>query len=68
MGKEAASLGNEAGRGELWGGAGYDGVAVRGKAHLAAVKAARGVGSRKVLPLLVHPATLAASTHGGRAR
>jgi hypothetical protein len=42
---------------------GYDELVVRCDAHLAAVQAARksrSAGPRKLLPLMVHPATLAA--------
>ena len=45
---------------ELLGKAGYDELVVRCEAHLAGVKAARAKGARTLLPLLVHPATLAA--------
>ncbi|CCH77134.1 conserved hypothetical protein [Nostocoides japonicum T1-X7] len=42
----------------LMGEAAYAELVVRCEAHLTAVKAARRNGSRKLLPLLVHPATL----------
>jgi hypothetical protein len=45
---------------ELMGSAGYDEMVVRCEAHLVAAKAAQANGSRKLLPLLVHPATLKA--------
>ena len=38
----------------------YAELELRCEAHLASVKAARNAYSRKLLPLLVHPATLAA--------
>ncbi|GAB3588007.1 hypothetical protein [Calidifontibacter terrae] len=44
----------------LMGAAGYAQLVERCEAHLAAVTAARASGNRKMLPLLVHPATLAA--------
>ncbi len=42
----------------------YDELVIRCEAHLAAVKAARATGARKLLPLLVHPATLEAQGEG----
>jgi hypothetical protein len=45
---------------ELMGSAAYDELAVRCDAHLIAVQAARSHGAPELLPLLVHPATLAA--------
>ena len=44
----------------------YDELVVRCEAHLKAVRAARTVGSRQLLPLLVHPATLAAGVIPGK--
>ena len=47
----------------------YDELVVRCEAHLVAAKAAqkaKSVGSRRLLPLLVHPATLAARGDTGR--
>ncbi|MEO8556333.1 MAG: hypothetical protein ABI474_06645, partial [Actinomycetota bacterium] len=49
---------------ELMGPAAYDEMVVRCEAHLVAAEAARANGSRKLLPLLVHPATLAARAEG----
>lgn len=49
---------------ELMGEAAYAALVVRCEAHLAAVKGAQTVRSRKMLPLLVHPATLAAGGPG----
>ena len=45
---------------ELMGEPGYEQLVLRCEAHLRAVTAARRIGNRKLLPLLVHPATLAA--------
>ena len=45
---------------ELIGEPGYEQLVLRCEAHLRAVTAARRIGNRKLLPLLVHPATLAA--------
>jgi len=45
---------------ELMGEDAYAALVVRCEAHLASVKAAQTVRSRRMLPLLVHPATLAA--------
>ena len=45
---------------ELMGETAYEELVVRCEAHLRAVTAARRIGNRKLLPLLVHPATLAA--------
>jgi hypothetical protein len=42
------------------GGPAYEELAKHCLAHLATVKAARSNGGRRLLPLLVHPATLAA--------
>lgn len=82
VGKEPVYRSNSAELTELMGPAGYDELAVRCEAHLAAVEAMQAtqgrrastgrravaksdpafpdVGSRSLLPLLVHPATLAA--------
>jgi hypothetical protein len=45
---------------ELMGEPAYGQLVLRCEAHLRAVTAARRIGNRKLLPLLVHPATLAA--------
>jgi hypothetical protein len=45
---------------ELMGEPAYAQLVLRCEAHLRAVTAARRIGNRKLLPLLVHPATLAA--------
>lgn len=49
---------------ELMGEPAYDELSVRCAAHLASVKAARTVRGRRMLPLLVHPATLASGRPG----
>ncbi|MDO5503414.1 MAG: hypothetical protein Q4G67_09610 [Actinomycetia bacterium] len=49
---------------ELMGEPAYAALVVRCEAHLTAVKGAQAVRSRKLLPLLVHPATLAAGGPG----
>jgi len=68
VGKEPVYLSSSGELRELMGAAAYDELAVRCEAHLVAVRAARGNGSRTMLPLLVHPATLAAEADRGRAR
>ena len=45
---------------ELMGAPAYQQLVLRCEAHLRSVTAARRIGNRKLLPLLVHPATLAA--------
>ena len=45
---------------ELMGAGAYEQLAIRAEAHLAQVKAVRAQGVRKLLPLLVHPATIEA--------
>jgi hypothetical protein len=45
---------------ELMGVSAYEELVLRCEAHLRAVTAARRIGNRKLLPLLVHPATLSA--------
>ncbi len=51
---------------ELMGETAYAELVVRCEAHLKAVRAARSVGSRQLLPLLVHPATLEAGVVPGK--
>jgi hypothetical protein len=46
----------------------YAELELRCEAHLASVKAVRNNGTRKLLPLMVHPATLAAQAGPGQAR
>ena len=46
--------------------AAYEELVVRCEAHLAMVRHARSAGARKLIPLLVHPATAEAGTIGGR--
>ncbi|MGZ4627666.1 MAG: hypothetical protein ACXVYY_04695 [Oryzihumus sp.] len=60
VGKEPVYRSNRGELVELMGQAAYDELVVRCEAHLAVVKAARSKGSRTLLPLLVHPATLQA--------
>src|ERR1019366_5245846 len=62
IGKEPVYRSNGAELRELMGSAAYDELVVRCDAHMVAVQAARSAGSRKLLPLLVHPATLAAQS------
>jgi hypothetical protein len=45
---------------------GYAELVLRCEAHLDTVKRARSAGARQLIPLLVHPATVAAGTVGGR--
>ena len=44
----------------------YAELVLRCEAHLDTVKRARSAGARQLIPLLVHPATVAAGTVGGR--
>jgi len=60
VGREPVFRSNEGELRELMGDAAYDELAKHCVAHLAVVKAARSNGGRTLLPLLVHPATLAA--------
>jgi hypothetical protein len=60
VGREPVFRGSHAELRELMGNAAYEELVVRCEAHLATVKAARALGSRTLLPLLVHPATLQA--------
>ena len=60
VGREPVFRSNRAELVELMGEAAYAELEVRCEAHLASVKAVRASGSRKLLPLMVHPATLAA--------
>ena len=60
VGREPVFRSNEGELRELMGDAAYDELATHCVAHLAVVKAARSNGGRALLPLLVHPATLAA--------
>jgi hypothetical protein len=53
---------------ELMGTAGYAELELRCEAHLASVRTARRSGSRALLPLLVHPATLAGGPPARAAR
>jgi len=60
VGREPVYRSNKAELVELMGEPGYEQLVLRCEAHLRAVTAARRIGNRKLLPLLVHPATLAA--------
>ena len=64
IGKEPVYRSNGAELRELMGSASYDELVVRCDAHMLAVQAARAAGSRRLLLLLVHPATLAARDLG----
>ena len=64
VGREPVFRSNAAELVELMGEEAYASLEVRCEAHLAAVKGAQTVRSRKMLPLLVHPATLAAGGPG----
>ena len=68
VGKEPVFVSNEGELRELMGDAGYDELATRCRAHLALVKAARRSGDRTLLPLIVHPATLAAEATAAEAK
>jgi hypothetical protein len=60
VGREPVYRSNAGELRELMGPGAYDELVVRCEAHLSTVKAARSRGARTLLPLLVHPATLAA--------
>jgi hypothetical protein len=60
VGREPVYRSNKVELVELMGAAAYEELVLRCEAHLRAVTAARRIGNRKLLPLLVHPATLAA--------
>ncbi len=60
MGREPVYRSNAAELVELMGSAAYEELVLRAEAHLASVRAVRARGARKLLPLLVHPATLEA--------
>src|SRR6185312_15719508 len=60
VGREPVYRSNKVELVELMGETAYEELVVRCEAHLRAVTAARRIGNRKLLPLLVHPATLAA--------
>lgn len=64
VGREPVFRSNAAELVELMGEEAYAALEVRCEAHLAAMKGAQTVRSRKMLPLLVHPATLAAGGPG----
>ncbi len=66
VGREPVYRSNRAELVELMGQAAYEQLAIRAEAHLAQVKAVRAQGVRKLLPLLVHPATLEAQATARR--
>ena len=68
VGREPVYRSNRAELVELMGEPAYDELVVRCEAHLRAVSAARRAGNRLLLPLLVHPATLAAQETATAAR
>lgn len=68
VGREPVYRSNRAELVELMGEAAYAELVVRCEAHLASVRAVRSSGSRKLLPLMVHPATLAADAPGSAVR
>lgn len=51
---------------ELMGRAAYDELVLRCEAHIRTVTQGRSAGARALLPLTIHPATLAAKSVGGR--
>lgn len=59
-GREPVFRSNEPELRELLGDAAYAELTIHCDAHLQTVRAARAAGARKLLPLLVHPATMAA--------
>ncbi|WP_431843816.1 hypothetical protein [Calidifontibacter indicus] len=66
VGKDPVYVSNAGELKHLMGEAGYAELVLRCEAHLAAVEAAQRPGRRKMLPLLVHPATLAAQKQNRR--
>ena len=66
VGREPVFRNSKAELVELMGQSGYDELVIRCEAYLAVVKHARSAGARALLPLFVHPATIAANTVGGR--
>lgn len=60
VGREPVFRSNKVELVDLMGEQAYEALALRCQAHLRSVAAARQIGNRKLLPLLVHPATLAA--------
>jgi hypothetical protein len=67
VGTEPVFRGSEGELRELMGDGAYEVLATHCEAHLAAVAALRASGQRKLLPLFVHPATLAAQAKQQRA-
>jgi hypothetical protein len=68
VGREPVFRSNKSELVELMGKPAYAELELRCEAHLASVKAARNAYSRKMLPLLVHPATLAAQARTRKRR
>ncbi len=66
VGAEPVYRSNRAELTALMGEAAYAELVLRCEAHLDTVKRARSAGARQLIPLLVHPATVAAGTVGGR--
>ena len=66
VGAEPVYRSNRAELTALMGEEGYAELVLRCEAHLDTVKRARSAGARQLIPLLVHPATVAAGTVGGR--
>jgi hypothetical protein len=66
VGAEPVYRSNRAELTALMGEQGYAELVLRCEAHLDTVKRARSAGARQLIPLLVHPATGAAGTVGGR--
>ncbi len=67
VGREPVYRSSEAELVELMGQGAYDQLVVRCEAHLRAVRSAWQTGNRQLLPLLVHPATIAAHDDDPRA-
>jgi hypothetical protein len=66
VGREPVFRSSHAELTELMGAAAYAELVVRAEAHLASVRRSRSAGARQLIPLLVHPATVAAGTVGGK--
>lgn len=66
VGREPVFRSNRAELVALMGEGAYAELVVRCEAHLDSAKRARSAGARALIPLLVHPATVAAGTVGGR--
>jgi hypothetical protein len=66
VGREPVFRSNRAELVELMGEEAYAELEIRCQAHLTTVRALRSVPAKKLLPLFVHPATVAAGTIGGK--